>query len=143
MTLHLPPGLLAEMLDHCREQHPREACGILIGHDDQPLRLRRMHNLADDPTSRFAFDPDEQLEVYRALDELGLDPVAIYHSHTSSAAVPSRTDVACAREEQAHYVIVSTRHETPAAGHDHEIRSYRLADGQLIEEPVEVMAPCG
>lgn len=139
MTLRLPAELHAQMLAHCVEVHPHEACGVIAGHDDQPLWLRRMYNASDEPLSRFAFDPDEQLALYRGLDELGLEPVVVYHSHTNSAAVPSRVDVACAREEQTHYVIVSTR----LAQEQVEVRSYQLADGALIEEPVEVMAPCG
>lgn len=133
MTLLLPAELHDDMLAHCREDHPREACGVLAGHHDRPLWARRMANVADDPRTRFAFDPDEQVELYRGLDEHGLEPTVIYHSHPATAAVPSGTDRACAREARAHYVIVGTD----------GVRSWRLDGGLLVEEPVEVMAPCG
>lgn len=134
MTLLLPAELHDGMLAHCREDHPREACGIVAGHRDRPLWLRRMRNAAAAPLSRFAVDPDEQVELYRALDVLGLEPTIIYHSHPDTAAVPSGTDRACAQDRQAHYVIVGTD----------GVRSWRLQKaGLLVEEPVEVMSPCG
>jgi proteasome lid subunit RPN8/RPN11 len=62
--------------------------------------------------------------------------VVIYHSHTSTEAFPSRTDIdiaSIAGEPQAHYVLVSTRDESET-----EFRSYRIVDGEVTEEPVNV-----
>jgi [CysO sulfur-carrier protein]-S-L-cysteine hydrolase len=60
--------------------------------------------------------------------------VVIYHSHTATEAYPSRTDVSLAQEPGAHYVLVSTREP------DHtEFRSYRIVDGEVAEEEVEVV----
>lgn len=134
MTLHLPAELLAEMLTHCRDEHPREACGIMGGHHDTPQWVRQMANVHPDPHRYFRFDEDEQLELYAGLDELGLDAVVIWHSHTASGAVPSGTDRQCALDPAAHYVIV---------GVGEQVRSWRLDDGRLVEEPVVVMAACG
>jgi proteasome lid subunit RPN8/RPN11 len=60
--------------------------------------------------------------------------VVIYHSHTATEAYPSRTDVSLAAEPDAHYVLVSTR--DPARD---EIRSYRIVDGVVTEEPVDIV----
>lgn len=136
MTLRLPADLLAEMLAHCRDEHPREACGIMAGVGHAPNWSRRMTNVHPRSTRYFTVNPVEQRELYAGMDELGLDPVVIYHSHTASAAVPSGTDVSCAHEPDAHYVIVSTAVDPP------EVRSYRLLAGQLREERLEV-ATCG
>ena len=62
------------------------------------------------------------------------EAVVIYHSHTATEAYPSRTDISYANEPQAHYVLVSTREELAAP----EFRSYRITDGVVTEEPVEV-----
>jgi proteasome lid subunit RPN8/RPN11 len=61
------------------------------------------------------------------------EPVVIYHSHTATQAYPSRTDVSYASEPNAHYVLVSTR-EPDAV----EFRSFRIVDGVVTEEPVEI-----
>jgi [CysO sulfur-carrier protein]-S-L-cysteine hydrolase len=61
-------------------------------------------------------------------------PVVIYHSHTATEAYPSRTDISYASEPEAHYVLVSTREPET-----HELRSFRIVDGVVTEEDVEVV----
>jgi [CysO sulfur-carrier protein]-S-L-cysteine hydrolase len=72
--------------------------------------------------------------VWRQMDAAGEEPVVIYHSHTATEAYPSRTDVSIAQEPGAHYVLVSTREPD-----EHEFRSFRIVDGVVTEEPVEVV----
>jgi [CysO sulfur-carrier protein]-S-L-cysteine hydrolase len=60
--------------------------------------------------------------------------VVIYHSHTATEAYPSRTDIDLAAEPNAHYVLVSTRDADR-----HELRSYRIVDGGVTEEPVDIV----
>ena len=91
-----------------------------------------MLNAARSPTF-YEFDSMEQLRVWREMDDHDEEPVVIYHSHTATEAYPSRTDINLAGEPGAHYVLVSTR-EPEAA----EFRSYRIVDGEVTEEPVEI-----
>lgn len=91
-----------------------------------------MLNAARSPTF-YEFDSMEQLRVWREMDDRDEEPVVIYHSHTGTEAYPSRTDIDLAGEPGAHYVLVSTR-EPEAA----EFRSYRIVDGEVTEEPVEI-----
>lgn len=120
---------------HSRADHPDEACGIIAGPEgsDRPERFVAMANAERSPTF-YRFDSGEQLRVWRQLDADAEVPVVIYHSHTATEAYPSRTDVSFAAEPDAHYVLVSTRDpEVP------ELRSYRIIDGEVTEEPVEVV----
>jgi proteasome lid subunit RPN8/RPN11 len=71
------------------------------------------------------------------MDSRDEEPVVIYHSHTATEAYPSRTDVSYASEPEAHYVLVSTRDDQPDPGSP-EFRSYRIVDGVVTEEPVEI-----
>jgi proteasome lid subunit RPN8/RPN11 len=75
----------------------------------------------------------------KELDERDEEPVVIYHSHTATEAYPSRTDVNLAQEPAAHYVLVSTRDGAHASG-PVEFRSFRIVDGVVTEEEVEVIA---
>ena len=120
---------------HARRDHPDEACGIVAGivGSDRPIRLVEMVNAERSPTF-YRFDSVEQLKVWREMDEGNEEPVVIYHSHTATEAYPSRTDISYAQEPNAHYVLVSTR-EPDAA----EFRSFRILDGAVTEEPVEVV----
>ncbi|MDT4982674.1 MAG: [CysO sulfur-carrier protein]-S-L-cysteine hydrolase, partial [Pseudonocardiales bacterium] len=80
------------------------------------------------------FDSADLLQLYRQMAANDEEPVVIYHSHTATEAYPSRTDIAYASEPNAHYVLVSTRtHDTD------EFRSFRIVDGVVTEEPVEVV----
>ena len=123
---------------HARKDHPDEACGIVAGPegDDEPRRFVPMTNAAMSPTF-FQFDPTEQLKVWRELDDRDEVPSVIYHSHTATEAYPSRTDIGLAMEPDAHYVLVSTRE----CGNDEgplEFRSFRIVEGVVTEEEVEV-----
>jgi proteasome lid subunit RPN8/RPN11 len=120
---------------HARRDHPDEACGIVAGvaGSDRPTRFVPMTNAERSPTF-YRFDSAEQLAVWREMDDRDEEPVVIYHSHTATEAYPSRTDRALASEPGAHYVLVSTR--DPEAV---EFRSYRIVDGEVTEEPVDVV----
>ena len=62
-------------------------------------------------------------------------------SRPSHRSYPSRTDISYASEPEAHYVLVSTRHHgarTGLAGDEVEFRSFRIVDGTVTEEDVEV-----
>ncbi|HZC10309.1 MAG TPA: M67 family metallopeptidase [Mycobacterium sp.] len=127
--------LVEAMVAHARADHPDEACGVLAGPEgsDRPERHVAMVNAERSPTF-YRFDAQEQLKVWRAMDDADEVPVVIYHSHTATEAYPSRTDVGLAAEPDAHYVLVSTRDP----GQD-EVRSYRIVDGAVTEEPVTIV----
>jgi len=122
---------------HARRDHPDEACGVVAGPEgsDRPVRFIPMLNAARSPTF-YEFDSADLLQLYKELDANDEEPVVIYHSHTATEAYPSRTDIAYAQEPNAHYVLVSTR-----ADDETEFRSFRILDGEVTEEPVEVIDP--
>jgi proteasome lid subunit RPN8/RPN11 len=128
---------------HAREDHPDEACGVVAGPEgsDRPERFIPMLNAARSPTF-YEFDSGDLLRLYRDMDDRDEEPVVIYHSHTATEAYPSRTDISYASEPNAHYVLVSTRshgEQTGLAGDEVEFRSFRIVDGAVTEEDVEVV----
>ncbi|NUS45780.1 MAG: M67 family metallopeptidase [Mycobacteriaceae bacterium] len=127
--------LVEAMVAHARADHPDEACGIIAGPEgsDRPLRFVPMTNAERSPTF-YRFDSGEQLRLWREMDANDEVPVVVYHSHTATEAYPSRTDVSYAAEPDAHYVLVSTRDPDHA-----EVRSYRIVDGVVTEEPVQIV----
>ncbi len=132
--LRIRRDLVDAIVAHARRDHPDEACGVIAGPEgsDRPERFIPMLNAARSPTF-YEFDSGDLLRLYREMAANDEVPVVIYHSHTATEAYPSRTDVAYAAEPEAHYVLVSTRAETD------EFRSYRIVDGQITEEPVEIV----
>jgi [CysO sulfur-carrier protein]-S-L-cysteine hydrolase len=134
-VLVIRADLVDAMIAHARADHPDEACGVLAGPEgsDRPERHIAMVNAERSPTF-YRFDSTEHLKVWRAMEESGDAPVVIYHSHTATQAYPSRTDVSLAAEPDAHYVLVSTRDPDR-----HEVRSFRIVDGVVTEEPVKTV----
>jgi len=133
-VLRIRRELVDEIVAHARRDHPDEACGVIAGPEgsDRPERFIPMLNAARSPTF-YEFDSGDLLKLYREMDANDEVPVVIYHSHTATEAYPSRTDVSYASEPDAHYVLVSTRDPEK-----HEFRSYRIVDGVITEEPVEI-----
>ena len=134
--LTIRQDLVDAMVAHARRDHPDEACGVIAGPEgsDRPERFVPMVNAARSPTF-YEFDSGDLLALYKEMDSLDEEPVVIYHSHTATEAYPSRTDVGFASEPGAHYVLVSTREADTE-----EFRSFRIVDGEITEEPVEVVA---
>jgi proteasome lid subunit RPN8/RPN11 len=103
----------------------------------RPERFIPMLNAARSPTF-YEFDSGDLLKLYREMDDRDEEPIVIYHSHTATEAYPSRTDVSYASEPNAHYVLVSTAE----CGNDEglfQFRSFRIVDGVITEEDVEIV----
>ena len=132
---------------HAREDHPDEACGVVAGPEgsERPERFVPMLNAARSPTF-YEFDSADLLRLYRDMDDRDEWPVVVYHSHTATEAYPSRTDVGYASgpasDPRTHYVLVSTREHgvrTGLVGDAVEFRSFRIVDGEVSEEEVEIV----
>lgn len=136
VVLEIRRDLVDAIIAHARRDHPDEACGIVAGPigSNRPERFVEMTNAERSPTF-YRFDSQEQLAVWREMDDRDEEPIVIYHSHTSTEAYPSRTDISYAMEPDAHYILVSTREELTSP----EVRSYRILDGVVTEEEVRVV----
>ena len=133
--LSIGQEIIAAIVANARRDHPDEACGVVAGPagSDTPTRHIPMENAERSPTF-YRFDSMEQLRVWREMDERDEEPVVIYHSHTATEAYPSRTDINLAAEPGAHYLLISTRDPEIT-----EIRSFRIVDGVVTEEPVRIL----
>jgi proteasome lid subunit RPN8/RPN11 len=131
MPLALPQSMVDEMVAHARDDVPNEACGIIAGKDGRATRLYRAVNAEASPY-RYSVDTKDLLRIHKDVDARDEEFLVIYHSHTHTEAYPSPTDVRLAAWPDAHYVLVSLRDEPPA------VRAFRIADGQVSEEPLEV-----
>lgn len=133
--LRIDRSIHDQIVAHARRDHPDEACGVVAGPEgsDRPERIIEMLNAARSPTF-YEFDSTEYKKVYDELWDRDEEFVVIYHSHTATEAYPSRTDITYAQWPQAHYVLVSTREPDTA-----EFRSFRIIDGEVTEEPVEIV----
>ncbi len=131
--LVLSPGVRDRLVAHCIASLPNEGCGLLVGDPgsatvDDAVGTRNAAGSA----LVYEIDPREQLLIDREASERGLDVIGAFHSHTHTDAWPSPTDVAAAVDPSWHWVIVSLRDADPI------VRSFRISDGTIEEEAVEL-----
>lgn len=106
MKLTVPASIYEQMIQHCREGLPNEACGFLGGRNGVVERFYSMTNAAASPVY---YRPDDK-QMLRAMEDIDtgeLELSAIFHSHVASPPRPSPTDVREAHYPDSVYVIVS------------------------------------
>lgn len=119
---------MSDLLRHAREEALRECCGLLVGKGESVARSVRARNL-DTRATRYLIDPEDHFSAIRAARAEGLEVIGAYHSHPSSAPVPSPIDVAEAHSGSDFiYVIVS-----PVGD---EMRAYRIENGAIRPCPL-------
>jgi len=128
--LPLGDDVREQMIDHAREQFPKECCGMLAGVDGKPVKVVRATN-SEDSEFRYRVDDRELLRFLRDCDDNGWDFLAVYHSHTRSEAYPSPTDVRLATNwPDPYYVLVSLADQDNPV-----VRAFRITDGEISEVP--------
>ena len=115
-------------------EYPLEMCGLIAGAPgtETAAAFYPCHNDAES-AKIYTVNPLDFMRAEDAADDEGWEINGVVHSHTHSEPYPSPTDVASVVDEAWHYVIVSLKRDAP------ELRSYRIVDGAIAEEPVELV----
>lgn len=124
--LVIPAQIFDEMIAHCRDGYPNEACGILAGTGNEVSRIYKMSNIENSPVT-YMLDSKEQFKVMKDMRENNLSMLAIFHSHPSSAAYPSAKDVTLAFYEDAVYIIVSLMEKELG------VKGFSIREGKIEE----------
>ena len=103
---------------------------MVAGSDGRATRVYRARNAEASPL-RYTIHPQDQFRITMEIEEHGEEIAAIYHSHTSSPAKPSQTDINLAHYPHWRYLIVSLEGEPG-------VRVWRIADGKVEEESLDV-----
>lgn len=129
--LYIPEMLYRRMLNHCKEERPLEACGLLTGVGQHVVSAYAADNEYRSPVL-YKVDDRQLLHVVEKAHSEKQEIVAIYHSHVRSAPIPSRTDIEQATWPEAYYIIVSLAHRLPL------VRVWRIVDQQVTEAQIVV-----
>ncbi len=124
--------LLQRVLEHCLEEKPLEACGILAGREGVVTSVFATDNARRSPVF-YEVDPEQQEEALRQIAERGEELLGIYHSHPRAPAVPSQNDI----EQAVHYpdavrLIISLNGPT-------DVGAFLIASGQAVKVPLQIM----
>jgi proteasome lid subunit RPN8/RPN11 len=124
--MQIAPELLDELVAHARSELPNESCGM-IAHDDQ--RFTHFFPARNEFASpmRFRIDSTDQIRIWNAIDDLGLE-TAIFHSHPNSEASPSQTDINLARDWPGAIWVICSLADDEAV-----VRGFRITAGEVEE----------
>ena len=129
--MRISQSLIDEMVAHAREDLPNECCGMVGGDDGEASVVIPVVNSAASPL-RFEMDPQGQYNALKAIEDDGKEMLAIYHSHTKSAAYPSQTDVNQAINwPDAIYLIVSLQDEDAPDIKGYWLKDLKIADAEI------------
>jgi proteasome lid subunit RPN8/RPN11 len=85
----VPAAIRRELERHAADEAPNEACGLIVLENGVAVRYERGRNLVASPY-RFQLDVDPEVWF---LEDDGYE-LAVFHSHPTDSARPSRTDLA-------------------------------------------------
>ena len=118
----MPAAVRRQLEEHAETEAPNEACGLLAFRDGVAERYLPGTNDAASPY-RFQLRPGSPEDFF--LDDEGYE-LAVFHSHPTDKAEPSRTDVEnIGLWEGKPYFILSR----PTG----ELRAWRIAEGRAEE----------
>jgi len=130
--VQLDRTLLEQIVAQARDEAPNECCGIIAAQAGRAVAVHPATNAAASPL-RYEMDGMEQYRIQTAIEDAGHELGAIYHSHTRTAPYPSQTDINLAFYPEALYVIVGVAGDAP------DVRAFRIVDGEVSEQPLEVL----
>jgi len=128
--------LLQRILEHCMEEKPYEACGILTGKAGRVLHAYATDNAKRSPVF-YEVEFEQQERVLSAMEERGEELLGIYHSHPTAPAIPSLNDI----NQAVHYpdavrLIISLA--GPA-----DLRAFLIREGQVKDVIIAIFSDVG
>ena len=121
------------MIAHAQTEIPNECCGILAGANGRVVKLYRTSNTEKSPF-RYRINPNEQLNIYKAIEKNSWSFLGIYHSHIHTEAYPSELDIKIAFWPDSIYFIISLMDISKPV-----IRAFKIINEQVSEESMEVI----
>ncbi|MFY3739655.1 MAG: proteasome lid subunit RPN8/RPN11 [Candidatus Nitrosomirales archaeon] len=108
---------VSELRKLAADSLPLESCALLVGKiNDEDVMVSEIiiANNADKSQVSFSIEPKELLDAYSKAESMGLEIVAIFHSHPAPAK-PSGTDVKYMEINPIPWLILSTTNNELAA----------------------------
>ena len=133
--LVIPRAVYDAMLAHAAAELPAECCGLLAGRVEDGVgvvtdRYPLVNELAS-PTECVS-EAKSRLAVEKAMRATGTQELAVYHSHPTSAPIPSPRDLEWNYSERVVTLIIGL------AGDEPEVRGWWLTAADYREAEVEL-----
>ena len=120
------------MINHCQQEAPYEACGLLSGIKEKNEKLREMRNI-ERTTTTFAMDVKQMSQVFKSMKHRKEEWTGIYHSHPTAPPIPSRNDIVNFDYPEVAYFIVSLTYGKP------NVKCYRIKNNKVTPLKIIVL----
>jgi proteasome lid subunit RPN8/RPN11 len=132
----LPAQLIEALFAQAQAELPNECCGVLAGRIEpegigRVVRCYPLRNAAASPVE-YLSDAQDMFAAVRDMHRCGIDILAVYHSHPTTPAVPSRADRERNYSPEVVNLIISLQDGTPT------MRGWRLTADSATETGWEV-----
>jgi proteasome lid subunit RPN8/RPN11 len=125
-----------EMLAHCLDELPNEACGLVAGRVEAAKKIIEKVYLLSNPDKspeHFSMDPREQFAAVKDMRKNGWVLLGNFHSHPGSPARPSAEDIRLAFDPDKSYLILSLlEREKPV------LKSFNIMHHEVSEEELMI-----
>ncbi len=134
-SIDIPIQNINQILAHAQSSDESEICGFISAENGRVSRVYPVENVASSPACFYRMDEKQQIRALREMREAGETLFGIYHSHPTTEAAPSMTDIKEAAYPEAIYFIVSLNTVGVL-----EMRGFRLRDGKVEELVLNVVS---
>lgn len=131
--ISLDRSVAEAMYSHAVWAMPNEACGLIAMDETGSITMVFCLTNVDESPRRFTIDPQEHFECIRFAEKRGWYIGGVFHSHTSSEAFPSVSDVQGGGDPDWLHMIVG-----PIEGRGAVVRAFRIEAGDIAEVSVTV-----
>jgi len=126
--ISIPRKIVQNLLYHAQQSSSEEVCGLVSSKNNIATQSYPIKNTATNPAEFFNLDAQQQIQAMAEMRNNQEQLFAIYHSHPTAPAIPSKTDLKLANYPEALYLIISLNIKGIM-----EIRGYQLQNEQFIE----------
>ncbi len=130
--LKIAANVISGIISQAKNEAPMEACGYLAAREGVIVRQYKMKNM-DASEVHYSLDPEEQFEAVKDMRAKGFKLAAVYHSHPTTLAHPSKEDIRLAYDPDLSYVIVSL------ANGSETLKSFKIRDNQVEPEKIDIV----
>jgi len=106
-TIIIPRTLANRLLTLAQLTPDIEICGLISKTNEDKFQVYPVENIASDKNCVFEMQPEQQINAFKLIREKQQNLFAIYHSHPSSEAIPSKKDFDDAAYKDALNIIIS------------------------------------
>ncbi len=124
-TISISKENLSILRQHAISVKKYESCALLLGEKNHIKKVLLTENSDSIPEKFFTIPSDQLIRGYKMAETQGYEVIGIFHSHPSSKAIPSNTDIKYMSINPVVWMIYS--------GTDNEFRAYVIKENSTNE----------